>query len=292
MIETFQKILGKEVADCYLPLVTEILENKKFIIYHFMSSEEFQKITEDDPSEGNSQYMKEILYRAHFASISSLARNIEWLKGMKVAYENGLYLPFASSMRSLIESTADSFDALVQTGVTIAEHNKIINQRLNKQGDGFITISELEEDLIHYSHARKIEKGEQVPKSHKAKTAAEYVRQLDQKTAMSFYECYGVLCQLTHPAAQGVLHMMPSINDSEFTFEEKFGKEKIDLLLSEYHKLIPDLLSYAFNPGLLTLKVLNYIDLASCHTDYLKIISFDAVPAWARCKKHLAETCT
>ena len=195
-------------------------------------------------------------------------------------------------MRSLIESTADSFEALFQVGITIAEHSKIINQKLNKAGEEFITLSELEEDLIHYTHARKIPRGEVAPKTHKAKTAAEYVQGLDKKTGMKFYDFYGVLCQLTHPAAQGVLHMMPAITEQNFTFEEKFGKEKIDVLLSEHQELIPELLSYAFNPGLLTLKVLNYISLPSCHSEYLNVVNFDTLPAWKKCKDFLIETRT
>ena len=129
-----------------------------------------------------------------------------------------------------------------------------------------------------------MEKGEKAPK---AKSAAEYVKGLDNKTGQKFYKLYGELCQLTHPAAQGVLHMMPPINENEFFFEEKFGKEKIELLLEEQKDLIPDLVSFAFNPALLTLKVLNYIELNSCHSEHLKLINFDALPAWARCKKHL-----
>jgi hypothetical protein len=171
--------------------------------------------------------------------------------------------------------------------VTIAEHNVVINKKLKKGGGDFITLSELEEVLIHYSHGRRLEKGEKAPASHKAKSPSDYVKGLDSKTGQKFYKLYGELCQLTHPAAQGVLHMMPPINESEFFFEEGLGKEKIELLLSKQQELIPDLVSFAFNPALLTLKVLNYIELNTCHTEYLKLISFDALPAWARCKKHL-----
>lgn len=286
-MDSFQDILGKDVANCYIPLVESVLNNRNHTIYQFMSHSDFKALQESDVDEANAQYIKEIIFRSHFASMSSIAKNLEWLKSMKLSYENGLYLPFSSSMRSLIESTADSFDALLHVGITLSEHNKVLNEKLKNGGGDFVTLTELEDVLIHYSHARRIEKGEKAPTTHTAKQPYEYIKSLDSKTGKKFYELYGELCQLTHPAAQGVLHMMPAISDSEFFFDERFGKEKIELLLERNKDLIPDLIAFAFNPGLLTLKVLNYLDLNSCHSEYLKIVNFDAIPAWLRCKKHL-----
>ncbi|WP_300181705.1 hypothetical protein [uncultured Aliivibrio sp.] len=286
-MDSFQKTLGKDVANCYIPLVENVLANRSHTVYHFMSHSDFKVLEESDVDEANAQYIKEILFRSHFASMSSIAKNLEWIKGMKHSYENGLYLPFSSSMRSLIESTADSFDALLHVSITLAEHNKVLNKKLQKGGGDFVTLTELENVLIHYSHARRLEKGEKAPTTHKAKQPSEYIRDLDSKTGQNFYELYGELCQLTHPAAQGVLHMMPAINESEFFFDERCGKEKIELLLERNKDLIPDLIAFAFNPGLLTLKVLNYLKLNICHSEYLKVVNFDAIPAWGRCKKHL-----
>lgn len=286
-MDSFQKMLGEEVANCYIPLVERVLNNKNFAIYHFMSNSEFEALEKSNADAANSQYIKEILYRAHFASMSSIARNFEWLKGMKLSYDNRLYLPFSSSMRSLIESTADSFDALMSVGITLAEHNKVLNEKLQNSGGDFVTFTELENVLIHYSHARRIEKGESAPSSHKAKQPYEYIKGLDSKTGQNFYGLYGELCQLTHPAAQGVLHMMPAISESEFSFDDRFGKEKIELLLESNKELISHLMAFAFNPGLLTLKVINFLGLSSCHSEALKVVNFDAVPAWQRCKKYL-----
>lgn len=290
-MDSYQKILGELAAKCFIPLIEDILDKKKSVIYHFTQHQDFQKLQESAPKSANSQYMKELLYRAHFASMSSIAKNLEWIKGMKYSYENGLYLPFASSFRSLIESVADSFEALQCVGVTIAEHHEVINNKLNKVGDEFVIISQLENDLIHYSHARRMEKGEDAPLSHKAKNAADYVKGLDKRTEKKFYDCYGELCQLTHPAAQGVLHMMPQINESDFSFENGFGKEKIKVLINKYSDLIEHLVIFAFNPGLITLKVLNHIELDECHSKILYSVNLDGVPAWKKCEKHLGVNC-
>jgi hypothetical protein len=291
-MDSYKKILGELAANCFIPLIEDILDKKKSVRYHFTSHEDFQKLQESDPKLANSQYMKELLYRAHFASMSSIAKNLEWIKGMKFSYDNGLYLPFASSFRSLIESAADSFEALQCLGVTIAEHNEVINNKLNKVGDEFVILSQLEKDLIHYSHARRVERGEDAPQSHKAKNAANYVKGLDTRTGQKFYNCYGELCQLTHPAAQGVLHMMPQINESDFSFENGFGKEKIEALINKHSDLIEQLVAFAFNPSLISLKVLNHIELDECHSNVLYSVNLDGVQAWKKCEKYLGVNCT
>ncbi len=291
-MEAYQKILGKSAANCFIPLVNDIVNNKKSVRYHFAIDEVFQELQRSDPKEANSQYMKELLFRAHFAAMSSLAKNLEWINGMKCSYENGLYLPFASSFRSLIESVADSFESIKTVGVTIAENNEVINNKLNKVGDDFVIISELENDLIHYSHARRVEKGEDVPQSHKAKSAAAYVTNFDKDTGQNFYGCYGELCQLTHPAAQGVLHMMPQINETDFSFEIGNGTNKIEELIHKHKDLIEPLIVFAFNPSLITLKVLNYIDLIECQSDILDSVNLDGLAPWKRCEKYLGINCT
>jgi hypothetical protein len=285
-VDTFEKILGVNVAQTFIPLATDILTSRSNPKYTFLTQEDFEQLLGRDKKDANSQYMKEIVYRVHFSAMSSIARNIEWLNGMKFAYEQGLYLPFASSFRSLIESTADSFDALMAVGVTVAENSTVINERLNKKGGSFIIISELEDDLIHYSHARRLEKNEDAPKSHKAKSAAAYVQSLDKKTDSNFYDCYAHLCQLTHPAAEGVLHMMPQIDDY-YIFDEKHGTSKIENLVEKYNSSFADLICYAFNPAILALKVINYIDVPPCHSTLINSINLDKLPAWKKCEAHL-----
>jgi len=287
-VGTFEKILGADVARSFIPLATDILSKRSNPKYIFLSQQDFDDLFNNDERDANSQYMKEIVYRVHFSAMSSIARNLEWLNGMKSAYEHGLYLPFASSFRSLIESTADSFDSLLAVGLTVAENSVVINERLNKKGKGsnFITITELENDLIHYSHARRLDKNENAPDTHKAKSAAAYVRNLDKKTDSNFYDCYGHLCQLTHPAAEGVLHMMPQVDDY-FVFDDKHGIKKIENLIEQYESFFTDLICYAFNPAILALKVINYIDVPSCQSKLIDSINLNNLTAWKRCEAYL-----
>lgn len=289
MESMYEEILGREAAQ-FVFVVESILAEVENHKYHFMKEDDFQLLASKDPVEGNSQYMKELLYRANFGSLSAIARNYEWLCGMRVSYKAGLYLPFASSFRCLIESVADSFFSLSNLCTTISKNIKSINDSVIKSPVDFIISTELEDQLIHYSHARKLSAGEKAPDSHRAETAAGYVRKLDEQTNSNFYDCYSELCQLSHPAAQGVLHMMVPINDQEFIFEHKLGKEKIDALLQTHKDKFSALLTYAFNPSILALKVMNHIKFDEIHVKPIDDLNMDHIVAWEKCKLDIEQS--
>lgn len=288
MEDTYEKILGKEASQ-FIPIINKILSEVKNHKYHFMNESEFTSLTQTSPSEGQSQYMKELLYRANFGSLSAIAKNYEWLRGMHNSYEAGLYLPFASSFRCLIESAADSYFSLSNLCSTLSKNIKNINISINQNSPNFYIYTDLESQLIHYSHARRLNSGESAPDSHKAETAVRYVKKLDEETNSDFYDCYSELCQLSHPAAQGVLHMMIPINDQDFIFEHKFGKEKIDALLEKHRDKFSTLLTFAFNPSILALKVINHIQLNELHVEPVNELNMDHIVAWQKCKLDIVQ---
>ncbi|ADT69834.1 hypothetical protein RB215_13820 [Pseudoalteromonas sp. HL-AS2] len=288
MENTYEKILGKEASQ-FIPIINKILSEVKNHKYHFMNESEFTSLTQTSPSEGQSQYMKELLYRANFGSLSAIAKNYEWLRGMHNSYEAGLYLPFSSSFRCLIESVADSYFSLSNLCTTLSKNIKDINISINQNSPNFHIYTDLENQLIHYSHARRLNSGESAPDSHKAETAARYVKMLDEETSSDFYDCYSELCQLSHPAAQGVLHMMIPINDQNFIFEHKFGKEKIDAFLEKQRDKFSALLTFAFNPSILALKVINHIQLNELHVEPVNELNMDHIVAWQKCKQDIIQ---
>ena len=68
------------------------------------------------------------------------------------------------------------------------------------------TCSELEDELIHYSHGRHIEKSERAstPQSHKARSVQEYLRVFENLNANGVAQSYRYLCDITHPGAPSV----------------------------------------------------------------------------------------
>ncbi|PKH56383.1 hypothetical protein CXF83_12830 [Shewanella sp. Choline-02u-19] len=282
-MDTYYKLFGKELVEGYKPLILKALNESEGSAYTFASSNESKR-------DINRIYMSELVYRAHFGAASSLARNLEWIKGMALAYEQGVYLPFASAFRSLIESTGDSSEALINVAKSLTDNHKIISGGIAGELDYIVTINELEDMLIHYSHGRRLDKNDDAAPTHKAQSTAHYVNSLEKQTEKEFYACYSELCQLTHPAAESVLHLMVPNSKGGYIFSQGDDKKKIEELMSKYQHIIVDLLMFAFNPGLLILKTLNYLPVKVCHSNSLRNANFSWLPAWNKCEQALART--
>ncbi len=289
MENSFEDIIGEDAAQ-YIHLIYEFLNELDNFNYTFIDENEFKSQLIKDPSNAQAQYMKEILYRANFSSLSAISRNYEWLMGMESAYEQDLYLPFASSFRCLIESVADSYHSLASLGSTLAKSFKHIDEALKGNVESFVLCSELEDLLIHYTHGRRLGAQEIAPDTHMAKTASNYVKTLDDETHSQFYDCYSELCQLSHPAAQGVLHMMLPLNEENFIFEHRFGKQKINSLLNKYKHIMPKLLTFGFNPSIISLKVINELKFVPLYVKGIDYFSLDHLVAWQNCKKDIHNT--
>ena len=209
---------------------------------------------------------------------------------MHNSYEAELYLPFASSFRCLIESAADSYFSLSNLCTTLSKNIKSINDSINENSKDIYIFKDLENQLIHYSHARKLNSGESAPNSHKAETAAHYVKKLDEETNSDFFFFFAELCQLSHPAAQGVLHMMIPINEQDYIFEHKFGKQKLDTLLEKHRDKFPALLTFAFHPSILALKVINHIQFNELHVEPINELNMDHIAAWEKCNQDIIQS--
>ena len=109
--------------------------------------------------------------------------------GWPCAIRATFFLPFCASFRALIESAADGYDALSNVASTLAEYREIVNQSLQGKAEQPVLAVELEDQLIHFSHARKLSKRDASPLSHKAKPTADYVRSLEKADLPRLYEC-------------------------------------------------------------------------------------------------------
>lgn len=285
------EIFGSEGL-AYSNIVSRILDSHDNPKYKFISETEFKELADIDIRSAQAQYINEILYRVNFSSLSALARNFEWFNSIVTCYENDQYLPFASSLRCFIESAADSFHGLGNICTTLAKNKNLINSALNKANHEFIIIKELEDQLIHFTHARKVGRHEDVPDSHKADSASNYVKNLDKaRKNTECYDCYAQLCQLSHPAAQGLLPMMVPLGNDEFIFSCDFGQEKIKHFIIEPNKkMFSSLLTFAFNPAILSLKMLNNLDQPQMHTASINELNLDHIIAWQHCEKLMQES--
>ncbi|HHF3232183.1 TPA: hypothetical protein ACPJ2O_003770 [Vibrio diabolicus] len=281
------EVFGENGRDM-LNLLSDVVDSINITTYQYMSHEEHEILMSKDFHAGLSQYWIEILYRAHFASVASIYRNYQWVKGMETAYKNNLFLPYTACFRALIESAADTYDAFDGVPMALAKNNKKINKiitgKYNKNAS-FIS-AELEDKLIHFSHARKINKKDSFPDSHQAKSAAKYINNLDKNKSLKLYECYSELCEYTHPAASSTANFVASVDENTFVFSTGFDSDKIMALSSKYSAATQMILSSAFNPGLITLKLLRKFSASTCQVPIVDNVGLNSITLWKECIKH------
>ncbi len=181
----------------------------------------------------NEIYCRELLFRYHISVVSSLLRTCRLMDA--TAREYGAYnLPgWASCARALLESTGDSIDVLQYIPTTIFENYHCMNRCiLGKEDRGFYSAKELEEKLIEFSHARKPERGEQVPDTHIAKSTRCYIKSLEKFKIGDVASLYKKLCELSHPAAASVQYMFsPKEDGKSFCISDKNDQLVLDLIL-------------------------------------------------------------
>jgi hypothetical protein len=252
------------------------------IRYSYMDTQAFEQLDRKDPRAGQKIYWEEILGRAHFAAAASVIRAYRWCGGMTMGYSQGLFLPFCASFRALIESAADGYDVLRHVAATLAECRNTVNSIVQLKSDVGLNAEELENLLIHFSHARKLPKGEVAPASHNAKPAAEYVKSLEKQGVPGLYDCYSELCQFTHPAAYSVGHLLAPESQTDFVLVPAHDEKRIEGLIDARQELVVPLFMFAFNPGALVLKVLLQFDVPQLHTPAIRRMNLRGLPGWRK----------
>ncbi len=280
-------LLGPERSLLFHKLV-ELGSSLESTCYDFMDLGDYQQILKEDPKEGLLIYWKEMLSRSHLVASSSILRNTSWLKGMLVTHENKLFLPFSAAFRGFIESTTDSFDALASLPLFLAENRKKIERVLSKKAINSVFASaDLEDTLIHFTHARKIRRGDTAPASHKAKYVREYLNTVKHDDLVDFDIAYSRLCELTHPAASSVQYLTKNFDENHFELANNADEKALNALAIEYSKHIEELFAIAFNPAVMTLKVLNRYSLKQFHCNKVKTWDLSAIPNWKIVNRHL-----
>lgn len=289
-----------EVIRHYLKLVKEI-ENKvdlKRYVYTIHDNDYYKNTILDQQKDFQRIYWEEILQRAHWAGLSSLIRNLKWIKGIAISIKDNNLLSFTANLRSLIECSGDNLLSLLSIPTTLVDNFSIISKCLKGEiNDKIYTSEQLEAILIHFSYARKITSEEKntngkFPKYLNAKPAAEYLKKLDNKIDNGpITDLYSMLCQFAHPAAHSIHYLFQVSFDKtkyEFKYSQNPDKEYIDRILNCYSDEIIKALHYGFNPGILTLKTLNFFDYDLTKTEYIDKIDLNELKVWTTIKEKMA----
>lgn len=128
--------------------------------YDFMRNEDFRRLLSQDVNGAMQVYWREILDRAHFGACASLLRTRCWLEGVLAGFRDENYHTFMAAFRGWLEASADTFDAFQEIAAQLAEAHAVIRRAIMGRLDQITLWPDLENRLIHFSHARRIEKGE------------------------------------------------------------------------------------------------------------------------------------
>ena len=259
--------------------------------YTIMDDKEYKELLERDLSEAMRVYWTETLGRAHLASATAILRSRRWLSGVEQASAQNNLVLFAAALRGLMESAADASTALIGTPLTLAHRHAAITESLEGRATSVLISSEVEDELIHYSHARGLKGTERAnePATHKARQVQEYLTIFGDQNADSIKQCYGDLCDLTHPGASSVTMWLDTDDPtgSEFRLSTRQDQTLIADLLNRYPTMTLELLMFAFNGPVIALNVLNYFPIEDLHTPKLLNWQLDGVPAWTKCRNEL-----
>lgn len=241
------------------------------------------------PAQFNKQYWLELLGRSYLASAASLMRFNVWLDALIACYEKNNYLGFAATLRGLVESSADSMFTLAKVPLTIAENYRSIYTAIHESDSTLILNEELEDALIHFSHARKVGKHEDAPSSHKALQNRDYI-----DTIKSFCPelelLYADLCELAHPASPSVEWMISYQSQKPWTvyfIGDSQSAFYINKLREKYHDTLPLLLMSGINFPIITLKTLSFFNVEDFKLDHINQIDVSNLPLWSKIKKAL-----
>ncbi|MDD9996693.1 MAG: hypothetical protein OXQ89_03005 [Rhodospirillaceae bacterium] len=273
----------------YVPLVRQVIPRVFDVDYDFEDTRVFNEKAQNGvygPEDLNRIVWREILFRAHIVVSVSLYRTCRLIDATVREHRASNLPGWASCTRALLEAIGDSFDALQAIPVTLAENHRFIRRCLSGQVRQYSGSKELEDKMIHFTHARhlKREEKDRVPASHKAKPAGQYISEIGIPGARTLY---GELCEYSHPTASSVQYLFSVIDEGKATRVDPLRDEhKISSLIETYRTVFNNVLMVSFNPVLLSLRVFDAFQLFPNILE-LRNVNFSNIPAWAIIEKHL-----
>ena len=276
----------------FIEIVDQLALAKGKTNYSFMAADDYDRVIREDSDRATQIYWNQILARAHLTAVVAILRSRHWISAVVAAAKDKNLLAFAAALRGLIESSADTASALEAIPISFAENHVLINRALSGTlGKQFVISSEIEDALIHFSHARHITKVERpsVPRSHEALKVRDYIEVLEKGKVHKVITCYQSLCDLTHPGASSVWMWLTSENGVNFELKPNQDESNIADYLTEYRDTFLELLMFSFNPALVTLNVLNYFPLRTFHTLALLDWNLSSIPSWQKCQSKFGD---
>lgn len=278
MTNEFKNLLSEEIVG-YYDFIVSLKNSKAEWKYFFMPDDEFLKIK--DPFRSTKIYWEEMLYRTHIVVLVSLFKSIKWFDAINNNSTN--YFGFCASLRSLIESCADSFYTLRGVPLTLANDYKAIYESINRESPIIVSHPKLQATLLHFIQATKLtnEQKKQYPLEFNAKQTTEYLACFNEDNE-EIISLYKYLCGISHPAYEAnaiflFLHNGETIVCGD---SDKYESVLIQNLLENRKEYITRMYRTFMINILGTLNLLNYFDIPEIKTNFAKGKNFEDHALW------------
>ena len=270
----------------YVDIFNQIAPHLTTHKYHFFTEESFREYLNSahfTVALGNQILSLELIEKAHLAATVALFRTKQWISATCIGYENHNFVAWAAGARGLVENTGDILDGLLNVPLSLATNHAVISKALaGRASDTAFGFSEIEQYLDHFvlAHWMRAPKGE----VRKAKDNAEYVQALEPSIprVMGFYRR---LCGLTHPSSASIDYLYEVEGDG-LRLDLKRDQVELDRVRTEFQDVLKELLYYACNPPLLTLKVLHKFG-HHPRLSALRKLDWGRIPGWAKIEREL-----
>jgi hypothetical protein len=232
--------------------------------YTFMDLETYNEIVRRKPEEAQAIYWREMIFRIHLASCSALRRHGEWLRSLIMAVEEDCLFGAFASYRGFLESAGDSLYSLGPVPKTIAPNLRaIIGCLKQKRMDTVFMSAELESRLIHFSHGRKLERGESADPVHAAKQIREYLDGIKLAGKKDVHALYSELCGITCPSAEtvGIWYDGDKVAHN-VVWRQRTTSTRVKFIefLDRWKTASEVIVNAAFVPAFMSLRILHKID--------------------------------
>jgi hypothetical protein len=286
-IELIKQIFGNYGVG-HVTLLESFIDWLPVYKYTYTDNKKYKFMVLNNKRMANKIYWSEILERIHLASTLSLLRHYRWIDGIIGGAKNNNYIVFATSFRGLIESAADSIDALLHVPENIAEHYYEIKSAVKGNLNEIYILPELEDSLIHFSHARA-RTGKSLHGSHKAKKVRDYITSLQNSEKGHIHDFYSELCEITHPAFDSLvcfLDVYELKNKTLVTVNKHNEYLYIYNLCNNNAKAIEYILVVSINATFINFKLLNYFPIKSIKTPFVDNIDLN-IELWKKIESKL-----
>jgi len=222
----------------------------------------------------------------------SLRRHERWQAGSVTAYEAANFYGFVASLRGLLEAALDANYSLGTIPLSFAQNHKNIQLALRGELNGAMVCSEVEDRLIHFVYARKLERQEKgtVPDSHEALDPREYrnaLGLLDQHRE-AFRRLYDELCAYCHPTAFSLHPLWHTLSDGKVGLAPLDDRQAIKHLVDTHRDAIEFSLSLSVTTSALCLRTMNRFAFPEVHCAAVDQWNFSDIATWQKIEQALA----